>query len=286
MATPGARTAQHYRRSVLPYYRRFGSRWGYAMLLGRTRHFGWYEPGQSPWGFAASMRRMEAMTARQLALPAGSRVLDAGCGVGDVARTVAAEGGLRVTGLDGIASDVAIARRRTARATGHAARATRFVVGDYHALPFADGSFDGLYTMESFVHAADPRQALSEFFRVVRPGGRLVMFEYSRTPSAELAPRADSVVSDICELAAMPAMLPHGHLERLVGEAGFAVESVTDITARVLPMLHAFSLLGRVPYAVARSVGRGDLLVNAMSGVELYRHQETWRYNICTAARP
>ncbi|WP_031075802.1 class I SAM-dependent methyltransferase [Streptomyces sp. NRRL S-118] len=283
---PGSRTAQHYRRSVLPYYRRIGSRWGYAMLLGRTRHFGWYEPGQSPWDFAASMRRMEAMTARKLALPAGSRVLDAGCGVGDVARTVATEGGLHVTGLDGIASDVAIARRRTARASGHAARATRFVVGDYHALPFADGSFDGLYTMESFVHAADPRQALSEFFRVVRPGGRLVMFEYSRTPRAELAPRADSVLSDICELAAMPAMLPHGHLERLVSEAGFEVESVTDITARVLPMLRAFSLLGRVPYAVARSVGRGDLLVNAMSGVELYRHQETWRYNICTAARP
>ncbi|MEU7282285.1 methyltransferase domain-containing protein [Streptomyces sp. NPDC045431] len=278
-----------YRRSVLPYYKRLGSRWGYAMLLGRTRHFGWYEPGQSPWGFAASMRRMEATTARKLALPAGSHVLDAGCGVGDVARTVAAEGGLRVTGIDGIESDVALARRRTAaRAPGEAARATRFLVADYHALPFADGAFDGLYTMESFVHSADPRRALAEFFRVVRPGGRLVMSEYSRTPSAELTPRAERVLTDVCALAAMPGMmmLPHGRLEELLGETGFAVESVTDATAHVLPMLRAFSLLGRVPYAVARGVGRGHALVNAMSGVELYRHQETWRYHITTAVRP
>ncbi|MET9427985.1 MULTISPECIES: methyltransferase domain-containing protein [unclassified Streptomyces] len=289
-------TTQFYRRSVLPYYRRLGSRWGYAMLLGRTRHFGWYEPGQSPWGFAASMRRMEVTTARKLALPAGSHVLDAGCGVGDVARTVAAEGGLRVTGIDGIETDVALARRRTAAARASRVSggsrdtdpATRFLVADYHALPFADGSFDGLYTMESFVHSADPRRALAEFFRVVRPGGRLVMSEYSRTPSAELTPRAERVLTDVCELAAMPGMmmLPHGRLEALLGEAGFAVESVTDATAHVLPMLRAFSLLGRVPYAVARGVGRGHALVNAMSGVELYRHQETWRYGITTAVRP
>ncbi|MET9804061.1 methyltransferase domain-containing protein [Streptomyces sp. NPDC006368] len=285
--TAGPAATRFYRQSVLPYYQRFGSRWGYAMLLGRTRHFGWYEPGQSPWAFAASMRRMETIAARKLALPAGSPVLDAGCGVGDVARTVAARSGVHVTGIDGIESDIALARRRSAQTPG-AARATRFLVGDYHALPFADGSFDGLYTMESFVHSADPGRALSEFFRVVRPRGRLVMFEYSRTPSAELTPEAESVLTDVCELAAMPGMLmlPHGRLGQLLGGAGFEVESVADVTAHVLPMLRAFSLLGRVPYAVARSVGRGELLVNAMSGVELYRHQETWRYSITTAVRP
>ncbi|MGI5340987.1 class I SAM-dependent methyltransferase [Streptomyces sp. CA-181903] len=276
----------HYRRHVLPYYQAVESRLGYATLLGRTRHFGWYEPGHSPWRFAAAMRRMELVMARKLDLPPASSVLDAGCGVGDTARTVARASGVHITGIDGIAPDVAIARRRSARADEPGR--TRFLLANYHALPFIDASFDGVYTMESFVHSPDPRQGLAEFFRVLRPGGRLVMFEYSSAPQTHLLPRARSALLRVCELSGMPGMLTmtHGHLERLLQQAGFVVESVYDATEKILPMLRCFSILGRLPYAFARGVGRGDLLVNAMSGVEMYRHQETWRYNICVATRP
>lgn len=280
-------TNVHYRQHVMPYYRAFGSRFGYAALLGRTRHFGWYEPGHSPWGFAAAMRRMELVVAGKLALPPASSVLDAGCGVGDTARTIARVSGAHVTGIDGIEPDVAIARQRSARAGGPGGR-TRFLLADYHALPFADGSFDGVYTMESFVHSPDPRQGLAEFFRVLRPGGKLVMSEYSSTPQTHLLPRPRSALLRVCELSGMPGMLTmtHGHLERLLQQTGFVVESAYDATANVLPMLRCFSTLGRLPYALARGVGRGDSLVNAMSGVEMYRHQETWRYVICVATKP
>ncbi|MFE3525562.1 hypothetical protein ACFXOD_28835 [Streptomyces sp. NPDC059161] len=92
----------------------------------------------------------------------------------------------------------------------------------------------------------------------------------------------------VCELSGMPGMLTmtHGHLERLLQQAGFVVQPAFDETEKVLPMLRCFSALCRLPYAVARSVGRVDFLVNAMSGVEMYRHQEAWRYNIYIAARP
>ncbi|WP_370422682.1 methyltransferase domain-containing protein [Streptomyces sp. QH1-20] len=277
----------HYQQHVLPYYRAFESRLGYATLLGRTRHFGWYEPADAPWRFSAAMRRVETIAAHKLALPPGAAVLDAGCGVGDVARTVAETSGVHVTGIDGIESDIAIARRRSARA-GEPGTRTRFLKADYHALPFADTSFDGVYTMESCVHSPAPQQVLSEFHRVLRPGGRLVMFEYSSTPQAQLSPRARSALVRVCELSAMPGMLTltHGELERLLQHTGFTLESVHDATAKILPMLRAFSVLGRLPYALARSVGLGDKLINAMSGVEMYRHQETWRYIITVAAKP
>lgn len=279
-------THTHYQQSVMPYYRAFGTRVGYAALLGRTRHFGWYEPGDSPWGFAAAMRRMELVASRKLALPPASSVLDAGCGVGDTARTVAQVSGVYVTGVDGVGPDVAIARRRSARA-GEPGRRTRFLRADYHALPFADASLDGVYTMESFVHSPAPLRGLAEFFRVLRPGGRLVMFEYSSTPEAELSLRARSALRRVCELSGMPGMLamPHGQLRRLLQQTGFSVESSYDATEKILPMLWAFSVLGRLPYALARGVGCGDNLVNAMSGVEMYRHQEAWRYNICVAIK-
>ncbi|RSS84063.1 class I SAM-dependent methyltransferase [Streptomyces sp. WAC06614] len=280
-------TEAHYRRHVLPYYRAFGSRFGYAALLGRTRHFGWYEPHHAPWEFAAAMRRMELVAVRRLGLAPGASVLDAGCGVGDTARTVARAGRAYVTGIDGIQPDLVIARQRSARAGGPGAR-TRFLRADYHALPFADGSFDGAYTMESFVHSPDPARGLAEFFRVLRPGGRLVMFEYSSTPEAELSPRARSALRRMCALSGMPGMLAmtHGELERLLTRTGFLVEPAYDATAKVLPMLRAFWQLGLLPYSVACGLGRGDRLVNAMSGVEMYRHQEAWRYTICAATRP
>ncbi|MFI8944058.1 class I SAM-dependent methyltransferase [Streptomyces syringium] len=138
----------HYQQHVLPYYRTFESRLGYTTLLGRTRHFGWYESADPPWRFSAGMRRMEIVAARKLDLPPGSAVLNAGCGVGDVARTIAQASGVHVTGMDGIESDIAIARRRSARAGEPGAR-TQFLKANDHTLPFADTSFDGVYTMES-----------------------------------------------------------------------------------------------------------------------------------------
>lgn len=271
---------------VRRYYNRTESRLGYRLLLGQTRHFGWYEPGHRMWRFSAAMRRMEDVLGQRLALPAGAAVLDAGCGVGDVARGLATRFSLDVTGIDLLAVSIRTARRRSS-GTGLADR-TRFHQRDYHDLDFPDGQFDGAYTMETLVHSARPRRVLAELYRVLRPGGTLVMFEYSRTPPAQLRPAADEALRRVCELGAMPGWLalPHGELERLARQAGFVVSSVEDVTARMLPMLQAFAILGRLPYLAGRAVGRVDKVVNAMSGVELYRHQDAWRYQIYTATRP
>jgi SAM-dependent methyltransferase len=52
---------------------------------------------------------------------------------------------------------------------------TTDVIGDAHRLPFQDGVFDGVLTMNTFEHLADPVAAAAELFRVLRPGGRLVV---------------------------------------------------------------------------------------------------------------
>lgn len=47
---------------------------------------------------------------------------------------------------------------------------------DYHSLGgFGDKEFDGVYTMETFVHATEPEVAAREFWRILKPGGKLVM---------------------------------------------------------------------------------------------------------------
>jgi len=271
---------------VQRYYATTESRLGYRLVLGGTKHFGWYEDGESMWRFARSMRRMEDELGRRLDLAPGSAVLDAGCGVGDVARHLARAFGLSVVGVDVLDFNLATARRRSAEQG--LAGSTDFRFGDFHHLALADGELDGAYSMETVVHSPSPRDVVAELFRVLRPGGHLVMVEYSRTPPAQVGAAATHALEAVCDLASMPGwlLLEHGALRRILVEAGFESVLEDDVTARMLPMLRAFSLLGRVPYALGRAVGKPAKVVNAMSGVEMYRHRDAWRYTICSARKP
>jgi len=279
-------------KRIWRYYDRGESRIGYRLLLGGTKHFGYYEPGDSRWNFRAGMRRMEDKLAERLDPPPSYgdvrtlRILDAGCGVGNVARALAARHGMDVTGIDILDFNLAEAKRRTAKA-GLEDR-TRFQHGDYHHLEFEDASFDGAYTMETFVHSADPKAALAEFFRVLRPGGRLVMLEYSRTPDEEVSPEANDAMRRVCEGAVMPAWLQlyHGKLDELLADQGFEVTPAVDVTANMMPMLRAFSLIGKFPYWCGRVSGLTYKVVNAMSAREMYKFPEAWRYAIHTATKP
>lgn len=272
-------------KRVRRYYDRTESRIGYQYLLRGTKHFGWYEPGQSKWQFVQAMRRMEDELGKRLALPSDASTLDAGCGMGDVARTMATKYKLKVTGIDILDFNIDEARKRSA-ANGLGER-TQFELGDYHKLNFPDEAFDGVYTMETLVHASDPGKVLSEFRRVLRPGGRLVMFEYSRTPEAQLSPEASAAFQKVCDFGAMPTWykMNHGDMEKLIKEEGFTNVSEENVTEHMLPMLHAFYLVGQFPYLVGRVSGRVPKVVNAMSGVEMWKHREAWRYNIYTASK-
>ena len=68
-----------------------------------------------------------------------------------------------------------------------------FVAGDGMHLPFADGVFDAVTISFGLRNIADPVIALKEMARVVRPGGRLVVCEFSRptfAPTEKLMPSA------------------------------------------------------------------------------------------------
>ena len=104
---------------------------------------------------------------RELAnLPRGAVVIDVGCGSGGILERLALLGNLEVAG------DHDLGLLRVAQARGLAP--VRF---DFDApLPFSDGSVDAALMIDTIEHTAEPRLALSELHRVLRPGGVAVIF--------------------------------------------------------------------------------------------------------------
>ncbi|MDQ0144974.1 class I SAM-dependent methyltransferase [Pseudarthrobacter niigatensis] len=271
---------------VVNYYNRTESKVGYQVFLGGTKHFGFYNKGDRMWSFRAALRRMEDRLGESLALPRGSYVLDAGCGMGDVASRLADKFGLRVKGIDILDFNVSEAQKRV-NERGLSDRVSVELM-DYSNLSFEDGTFDGVYTMETLVHASSPEEVLRGLFRVLKPGGRLVMFEYSRDPQAAVSAKVNYAFAKVNELSAMPSFqrFDHGVLEQLIAATGFEKVAVEDITANMLPMVHGFSIIGWVPYQVAKWLNKTHKLVNAMSAVEFWKYRKHFRYNIYTACKP
>ena len=127
------------------------------------------------------------------AYPGGSRVLEAGCGVGAQTITLAQRSpGARFTSIDISAESIAEARRR-ADQTGLTNVA--FEQADIFALPFEAESFDHVFVCFVLEHLARPVEALAILRRLLRPGGTITVIEgdhgstyfYPDSPAAHAA---------------------------------------------------------------------------------------------------
>ncbi|MEN8651274.1 methyltransferase domain-containing protein [Streptomyces sp. 21So2-11] len=108
--------------------------------------------------------------------PAGSRVLEVGCGVGaQTLHLVESSPGARITAID--ASGVSLSQAR-ARFRDHPRRGqVGWQQADLFQLPYGEGYFDHLFICFVLEHLPDPRRALTSLRRVLRPGGTITVIE-------------------------------------------------------------------------------------------------------------
>ncbi len=122
-------------------------------------------------------RMWRAATTRAVAPRRGQRILDLAAGTG--ASSVAlARSGARVVAADFSPGMIAEGERRH----GGIPNLT-FVQADATALPFDEGEFDTVTMSFGLRNVHDPKKALRELLRVTKPGGRLVVCEFSHPPS-------------------------------------------------------------------------------------------------------
>lgn len=108
----------------------------------------------------------------ELALPAGSRVLEIGCGAG-LLSVILAQRGLRVQAIDAAEAMVESTRRHAEEAG--VGELLSVDLGDAHALTFADDTFDLVVALGLLPWLSQPEVAIAEMARVSKPGGHLIL---------------------------------------------------------------------------------------------------------------
>lgn len=106
----------------------------------------------------------------------GERVLDIAAGTGTSSAALT-RSGAHVVAADFSSGMIEVGRSRHADNPN-----LEFVQADATALPFADGEFDAVTISFGLRNVSPPQKALAEFYRVLRPGGRLVICEFSTPP--------------------------------------------------------------------------------------------------------
>lgn len=179
----------------------------------------WWRPGLArvAKGVTGPGMAEEVRIARLLmGLSRGDTVLDVACGPGNFSREFARDAGEEglVVGLDG--SETMLERGADELRRDSAISNLALVRADATALPFADGSFDGVCCFAALHLFADPFAALDEMTRVLRPGGRVALMASVRR-QLTLPP-----LKPLIELTSGMRLFESGELTSALSERGFA----------------------------------------------------------------
>jgi ubiquinone/menaquinone biosynthesis C-methylase UbiE len=174
----------------------------------------------------------------RLGLEPGERVLDVATGTGNLAIPAARTGAL-VTGVD-IAPNLITQAKARATAEG---LTMRLDVGDAEALPYADDEFDTAISMFGAMFAARPERAGSELLRVVRPGGRIAMANWTPTSFIGEMLRTTSRYSP--PAAGVPSPLLWGNEQYVRERLGDGLSALT-LTRRIITFEFAMDPAGVV----------------------------------------
>lgn len=172
------------------------------------------------------------MLAEKANIQHGEKVLDAGCGVGGSAFWLAKNRGAHVTGIT-------LSERQFAKAKELSARLglekqTEFSLQDFTKTNFPDGTFDVVWAIESVCYALDKSIFLKEAYRVLKPGGHIIVGDgfLERLPQNE---KEVTMLKNFLKGWALDNLAESKNFEHILKIAGFRNIQDWDMTEAILP---------------------------------------------------
>jgi ubiquinone/menaquinone biosynthesis C-methylase UbiE len=162
-----------YHEKIIQYYKDTENAYKDSWDLNNSLaiHYGYWDDGIK--SFPQSLLRMNEVMMEAAGIKSTDKVLDAGCGVGGSSIFMATTLGCQVTGIT-------LSERQVLKANGNAKQKdvgnlVDFKVMNFCATDFPDASFDIVWGCESICYADSKEQFIKEAYRLLRPGGRLIV---------------------------------------------------------------------------------------------------------------
>lgn len=214
-----------------------------------------------------------------------NQILDVGCGIGGSSLYLAQCFNAQVTG---ITLSPVQARRAHERAIAQGLQGqTRFEVADALALPYPDASFDLVWTLESGEHMADKRQFLAENWRVLKPGGRLVMATWCCAEGV-LSAAQERELKKIYEVYYLPYIVSISDYQAILTDLGYQGIACTDWSAQVQQFWQLVIDSAQIPAVLSEIQSLGWPLIRAALAMGVMaKGYETGliRYGVFTAVK-
>ena len=178
-------------------------------------------------------RTLVDIVAARAQIASGMRVTDIGCGYGATARILARERGAHVTGITISQAQFWYADANNTEPDEKVPK-VQFVLGDWLNNDLPSESQDALIAIESTEHMADKARVYQEAFRVLKPGGRIVVC--ALTAAAGTTPwQRRHVIEPLCREASLAGVDREEDHVRWMTEAGLSVTARDDVSTRVSP---------------------------------------------------
>lgn len=250
-------------------------------------HYGYWED-DTPHHRAA-LQNMNRKAADAAGIRPGMHVLDAGCGVGGPSIFLASQG----CTVEGIT----LSEKQVATCTENAKRLgvshqIRFSQQNYLDTSFPDNTFDVVWAIESVCYAWDKADFTKEAFRVLKPGGRLVVADFFSQPLQPDTPEA-ALMERWTDSWAIKSYATKSEFNTALASAGFTGLQERDVTHHVKPSIRRLYLSffpGIVTTKVAEIIGVRNKIQTKNTWSTYYQYKahqkDLWRYCIFSAHKP
>lgn len=279
-----------YKTKIIKYYDdcQIDYEWAWNLRSRMAMHYGYWDETTPRLRYA--LTNMNKQVAAFAPVNEGDHVLDAGCGVGGSSIYLAQHHNCHTTGITLSDKQVKVCRENASR--HHVSDHCSFESQSYLSTQFPDNTFDVVWAIESVCYAPDKADFLREAYRVLKPGGRVIVADFYENNIPKTG-RDRTLIAKMAKTWAIEAFAVKDQFWRDMTDVGFTDCRQKDASPHVektVVKLYRRFFLGLPTTLVLQTVGYRNLtqFSNVMSAYYQYHafKKGLWKYMFYSGTKP